>query len=65
MGDKDWSTTENIYRFFSKILRPVCARVCCHQQPDPNEPEELTKFKIGVFNSSVGLCQNDFIEKGF
>ena len=42
--------TENIYRVFSKILRPVCVRVCCHQQPDTNELEEPTEVKIRAFN---------------
>ena len=61
--DKNWALTENIYGFFSKIIRPVCARVFYNQQPDTNEPEELTKVKIRDFDYYVGLHHNDFIEK--
>ena len=61
--DTNWAHTENIYRIFTKILCLVCARVCCHQHPDTNEPEKITKVKIRAFNYSIGIHQNDFTGK--
>ena len=61
--DTNKAPTDNIYRVFQKLLHPVCARVLCYQHPDNNEPEELTKVKIGAFNSSVGLHHNEFTDK--
>ena len=55
----------NIYRIFDKILRPFCTRILCRKQPDTNEPEKLTKVKIGAFNYSIGIHHNDFTEKSF
>ena len=63
--DTNWAPTEKIYRIFSKTLRPVCAKVCCHQHPDTNEPEEFTKVNIRAFNYSIGIHHNDFINKSF
>ena len=65
MADINWTPTENIYRFFSKILRPICARVLFHQQPDTNEMEELSKVNIRAFNYFVRLHQNDLNDKSF
>ena len=63
--DNNWAPNEKIYRVLSKILRPACARVFCYQQPNNNEMEELIKVKIGSFDYSAGLHQNDSIEKVF
>ena len=60
--DMNWEPNEKIYSVFAKILRPVRAKVFYHQQPDNNEPEELTEVKIRAFNSSIGIHQNDFVE---
>ena len=54
-----------MYRVSSKILRPVCARVCCHQQKYPNELEELAEVKIRAIDSSIDIHQNDFMAKCF
>ena len=48
--------------FLLKYSAQFCARVFCYQQPNPNEPEELTKVKIRAFNYSVDIHQNYFIE---
>ena len=62
--DINWlAPTENIYKISDKIIHPLHARVCCYQQLNTNETEELTKVKFRAFDSSVGLHQNDFIEK--
>ena len=61
----NWASTEDIYRVLSKILRPVCARVCFYRPQNPNKPEEITKVSTGVFNSYVDIYQNDSIEKRF
>ena len=65
MVDTNSSPAENIYRLFSKTPRPFYARVLFHQYPDTNKPEELAKDNIRAFNCSVGLHQNEFIEKRF
>ena len=59
--DKNWASTENIYRLFSKILCSFSSIVCCYQQPNTNETEELTKVNITTFDYYVGLHQNDLI----
>ena len=57
--------TENIKRVFAKTICPVFAKVFCHQQPYPNDLEEITKVNIRAFKYSVGLQQNDFSDKRF
>ena len=61
----NWAPTEISIGFFMKYSARFCARFFCRQQPDTNKPEELTKFKIGAFNYSIGLHQNDFNDKFF
>ena len=63
--DTNQSTTEKVYRDITKILRPFHDRVCCYQNPNPNEPEELTKFKFRSFDFLICLNKNNFVDKAF
>ena len=63
--DKTWAPIEDQYIYISIIIRPVCDRVFCYKQPNTNKTEKLARVKIGAFNYSASLHQNDFIDKSF
>ena len=61
----NWAPTKNIYRGCTRILHPVCSRVCCYQHPNPNWQEEITKSNFREFYSYIGIHKNELIDKKF